>query len=209
VKFKLLLIILILSLPPVAVEADIYMAQDENGIISLTDSPGDSTYRLVLEVDLPEGYELPSREQLEKIVSDASAEFGPPEPLIYAIIQIESDGDSRAKSYRGARGLMQLMPGTAEYLGVEDIYDPRENIRAGTRYLHKMITRFGGDLELALAAYNAGPGRVDKYDGIPPFPETQKFIKRVNAAWDEFKTRQDEIYTYRDENGIINVTNIE
>lgn len=207
-KFKLSVFILVVLLVPVAGEADIYLGQNENGVISLTDNPGDSTYQLLLEVELPENYELPSGEKLEEIVSEASKEFGPPEALIYAIIQVESSGDSKAVSHQGARGLMQLMPQTARELGVEDIHDPRENIRAGTRYLHKMITRFGGDLQLALAAYNAGPGRVKKHGEIPPLEETRGFVRKVNSAWNEFKSKNDTIYTYRDENGIINVTNI-
>jgi len=207
-KLKLTVLVLVLTFIASSVQADIYIGRADNGTISLTDRPTDTSYRLVVETDLPEEYELPSEEELEEIVSGASTKFGPPEPLIYAVIQVESTGDSTAVSPRGAKGLMQLMPATAEELGVEDIYDPRENIYGGTQYLQKMISRFNGNLKLALAAYNAGPGRVDKYNGVPPFTETKNFIKRVETAWDDFKSQDDTIYTYRDENGILNVTNI-
>ncbi|MGM0380805.1 MAG: lytic transglycosylase domain-containing protein [bacterium] len=207
-KIKTVIFALILLLIAGSVRADVYVGRNENGTISLTDTPSDTSYRLLLESKLPEDYEVPSGEELEEIVSAASSDFGPPEPLIYAVIRVESNSDSTAVSSRGAKGLMQLMPATARQLGVKDIYAPRENIRAGTRYLQKMINRFDGDLELALAAYNAGPGRVKEYDGVPPFKETQKFIERVELAWDEFKNKDDTIYTYRDEDGIINITNI-
>ena len=202
-----LFLVFIASAP--AAQADIYVGRTEDCTVSLTDNPTDTSYRLVVETDLPEGYELPSEEELEEIVAGASEEFGPPEPLIYAVIQVESTGDSTAVSPKGAKGLMQLMPATAQELGVDDIYDPRENIYGGTRYLQKMISRFDGDLRLALAAYNAGPSRVDEYGGVPPFAETENFIQRVESAWDDFKSQEDTIYTYRDENGILNVTNIQ
>jgi len=98
--------------------------------------------------------------------------------LVKSVVMAESGGDSRAVSPAGAKGLMQLTDTTAAEMGVKDVFNPRENIEGGTKYLRQMIDRFG-DIEKALAAYNAGPARVEKYNGIPPFPETQNYIRTV------------------------------
>lgn len=99
--------------------------------------------------------------------------------LVHAVITVESCFDTQAVSTAGARGLMQLMPATASEVGVRDVFNPGENIRGGAHYLSKMLARFGSDLELALAAYNAGPGAVERYGGIPPYPETRNYVTRV------------------------------
>lgn len=102
--------------------------------------------------------------------------------LVKSIIRAESDFKPKAVSPKGAIGLMQLMPGTAELLGVEDPFDPEENIAGGTKFFGDLMKRFG-DTNLALAAYNAGPGAVEKYDGIPPYKETKDYVKKVNRFW--------------------------
>jgi soluble lytic murein transglycosylase-like protein len=103
--------------------------------------------------------------------------------LVKAIIEVESNYRPLACSRAGARGLMQLMPRTAARLGVKDIYDPEQNIAGGTRYIKAMLDHFNNDPQLAIAAYNAGPGSVQKYKGIPPYQETQRYVVKVLNAW--------------------------
>jgi len=112
-------------------------------------------------------------------LSRISAEHGVPPKLVQAIIQVESEGNPKAVSRKGAMGLMQLMPSVLKAYQVEDPFDPLANVEAGVRHLKYLLQEFSGNLSLALAAYNAGPGTVRKYGGIPPFPETHKYLFRV------------------------------
>jgi soluble lytic murein transglycosylase-like protein len=118
----------------------------------------------------------------ERINDHARAQDLDPK-LVEALIRIESAFDSRAVSNKGAMGLMQLMPGTATELGVENAFDVEENLRGGTAYLRSLLDRFSGDLTLALAGYNAGPAAVEKYQGVPPYRETSEYVRRVLAAY--------------------------
>lgn len=118
----------------------------------------------------------------DALVQEAATEYGVDAGLVKAVLMSESGGNPGATSSAGAMGLMQLMPGTARSLGVEDPYDPRQNVFGGARYLRGLIDRLGSP-ELAVAAYNAGPGAVAKYNGIPPYPETQHYVSTVMAKW--------------------------
>ncbi|MGM0786423.1 MAG: lytic transglycosylase domain-containing protein [Thermodesulfobacteriota bacterium] len=120
-----------------------------------------------------------SMEEIERCISRAASENNLSEQLIKSVIRAESGFDTSAVSNAGARGLMQLMPETARELGVTDSFDIRENIEAGARYLKKMLNDFGGSLEKALAAYNAGPGAVERFSGEVPYTETRQYVERV------------------------------
>jgi soluble lytic murein transglycosylase-like protein len=118
-----------------------------------------------------------------ELIEAAAARYVVDADLITSVIAAESNFDPKAISRRNARGLMQLLPETAARLGVQNIFDPRENIDAGTRYLHDLLLLYKNDLALALAAYNAGPQRVHRYGRVPPFAETQSYVRRVRSAY--------------------------
>jgi soluble lytic murein transglycosylase-like protein len=120
------------------------------------------------------------------IIERMAREFRVDAKLVKAVVRNESCFDKMALSRAGAQGLMQLMPATAESLGVVDPFDAEQNIRGGTKYLSRLIKKYDNNLALALSAYNAGPGSVAKHNGVPPFPETQRYIERVMKTYREY-----------------------
>jgi soluble lytic murein transglycosylase-like protein len=123
------------------------------------------------------------RTDLRRMVSRVSEESGLDPRLVDALVRVESDYDPRAVSRKGAMGLMQLMPETARRLEVEDPFDPEENVRGGTRELSRLVDRYAGNLQLALAAYNAGEGAVAQHSGIPPYAETRNYVARILSLY--------------------------
>ncbi|MDQ2680446.1 MAG: lytic transglycosylase domain-containing protein [Candidatus Eremiobacteraeota bacterium] len=129
--------------------------------------------------------------QIDSLVSANAAAWQVDPALVKAIIANESGFNANATSKTGAQGLMQLEPGTAAGLGVHDSYDPAQNVWGGTRYIRGLLDRFHGDMRLAVAAYNAGPGAVEKYGGVPPYAETQNYVGNVLDSYQKYKSTQD------------------
>lgn len=125
-----------------------------------------------------------TRQQLEEIARQKAREHGVREDVFLRLVNAESSWNPKAKSRSGAMGLVQLMPGTAKGLGVSNPYDPIQSLTGGAKYLGQQLKSFGGDYSKALAAYNAGPGNVQRYGGIPPFQETQNYVKKILGGVD-------------------------
>ena len=175
----------VLFFPGVSI-ADIYAYKDANGVWHFTNIQTDRPYRLFMRV-----YQKRPNEFIKKydgIIQQAAKRFRVDPLFVKAVIKAESAFDYRAVSRKGAKGLMQLMPETADEMRVNNPFNPEENIFGGTRYLGILMDRYKMDKRLALAAYNAGPEIVETYKGIPPYPETKTFVKRVMQYYDEYKT---------------------
>ena len=189
-----------------AAAGGLYRYVDESGGVHFTDAPADPRYRKVsLPVSrvrlnyYPSTYRQPlpgaalaaSRRAAERaaeydlLITELGSVHGVSPALVKAVIAAESRFDARAVSTKGAQGLMQLMPATADMLGVADPFEPRDNVGAGVRYLRQLLDRFG-DPMWAVAAYNAGPEAVDRYGGIPPYSETQEYVRRVMAYYRKY-----------------------
>jgi hypothetical protein len=146
-------------------------------------------------------------DKYDDLICSAADKHGLDPQLIKAVMKAESGFNKNDVSNKGACGLMQLMPDTAKLLGVKDIFSPKENVDAGTKFLKDMLYQFDGDLELALAAYNAGPEKVKKYKNVPPYKETKNYIKTVYKNYTN-NYRPNRIYTYCDEKGCLNIYNV-
>jgi len=167
--------------------ADIYKYIDSNGVLHFTNTPTSSDYRLYIKERPVPALQVSSTGKYEPIINAASKRHGISAHLLNAIIKVESDYNPRAVSRKGAKGLMQIMPETMKALNIANVFDPWENVMAGARYFKQLFNRYEGKLPLALAAYNAGPGVVDRFGSIPPFRETEAYVEKVIRYYYMFK----------------------
>ena len=174
--------------------ADIYREVGPDGVISFTTKKqaGGKLYAKGKKTNparMP-GDGSPERfSRYDAHIREAATLYQIPVELVRAVIRVESDFDPRAVSPKNARGLMQMIPATAERMMVTDVFDPRENIFGGTRYLRVLANLFNGDIELTIAAYNAGEGAVMRYGGIPPYAETQDYVTRVLSYYRQYRAQ--------------------
>ena len=183
ILFIFLYILCVSALGEGPVMADIYMYVDSEGGIHFTNVPTSSDYVLYIRERPEPNYSGYDENKYDHIILEASRRYELPFSLLKAIIKVESGFNSKAVSKKGAVGLMQIMPENHGYLNIRDPYDPRENIMGGSFYLKRLLTRFKGKLPLALAAYNAGPSAVDKYQRVPPYKETKNYVKKVMTCY--------------------------
>jgi soluble lytic murein transglycosylase-like protein len=191
-RLVVLTLAMVVFLPAVA-QAQIYVWRDAAGNLVLSDRPKDpsaQTYTVRAAASpAPTAFRTTKATtgrgaQFDSLIEQNAAAQGVSPHLVRAVIQQESAFNPRARSHKGAMGLMQLMPETAAELGVFDPYDPSENIRGGVQYLKSLLVKFAQNVELALAAYNAGPGAVQKYGAIPPYRETRNYVSKITTAVD-------------------------
>lgn len=175
-----IILLSVIFLVPLTSGADIYRYVDERGVVSFTDNPRHSGYRIYLRESSGGPRNVPMKYYpYRTVVREACSIYELEEPLLRAVMEVESDYNQYAVSTAGARGLMQLMPQTMARVGVGNPWDPRQNIMGGAKYLKGLLQQFHGELSLALAAYNAGPNAVIKYGKIPPYPQTQRYVMKV------------------------------
>jgi len=201
---RIILVSLIMSCFASAVNADIYKLVDENGVTHFTNTPrGDGYEKVISERTEQSGADF------DPIIRQKSIKYDIEPSIIRALISAESNWDVHAVSEKGAIGLMQLMPDTARDMEIKNPFDPEQNIEGGTRYLRILLDRFKGNMELAVAAYNAGPRAVEKSGGIPSFSETRKFVRNVISSYrKKIDSRQTRIHKITYDDGTILYTNV-
>jgi soluble lytic murein transglycosylase len=184
-------LVLIIGLPR-TLHADIYRYVDANGVTHFTNTPTNGRYAFYrkeagtrsTEVS---GANAENAHAVTDIIRRYAGVFNLEEALIRAVIKAESNYNPKAVSKKGAMGIMQLIPETARIMKVTNPFNPEENIRGGSRYLREMLNQFDNNLEFAIAAYNAGPGAVRRYGGIPPYEETRTYVKRVKKYMIDYR----------------------
>lgn len=167
--------------------ADVYVHKDKDGVLTFTNVPNHSGFRRVIRESISPLPGQTYRSNFEDFILSASTRHSIDPDLIRAVIKTESDFNSNARSSKGAMGLMQLMPDTARQHNVLDAYNPLENIEGGVRHLRLLLSRYRGNLELSLAAYNAGINAVERHGGIPPYAETRQYVQRVLRFYDGYR----------------------
>ncbi len=191
---------LLVAAGPASARPKLYQWVDKDGVTHLDDNPPpqgvQARVRPVSRPPAKPGKKAPALDWWERSndappdeIDKAAATYNIPAELIRAVIAVESAGDASARSNKGAIGLMQLIPDTAKKMYVEDAVDPRQNIQGGTRYLRTLANQFNGDMMLVLAAYNAGPEAVRKFNGVPPFEETRAYVRKVMQRYNDYKLK--------------------
>lgn len=177
----------VFAVPP-PVFSDVYVYKDQNGVLTFTNTPNHTGYRRILrEASNSSPTSRAFNASYDSLIRTASGRHSVDADLVRAVIKTESDFNPAARSHKGAMGLMQLMPDTARLHNVLDAYDPGENVEGGVRHLRMLLDRYQGNLELSLAAYNAGSGAVEKHRGIPPYVETREYVRRVLQFYDQYR----------------------
>jgi soluble lytic murein transglycosylase-like protein len=187
-----------------------YRLTDADGVTHFTNAPTDPRYRSMPGMSgtgagwlrLPPGVQARFTEEIKEI----AGRYGVSASLVESVIRVESSFNPSAISRKGAQGLMQLMPQTASSLGVRNAFDPKQNIEGGVRHLRYLIDRYPGNLPLAVAAYNAGEGAVDRHRGIPPYAETQDYVRKVLNGGGGALSQV--IYRFEDSKGTVTYTNV-
>ncbi len=200
---RALVIFSILSIFLIQIHSEIIVKQDENGNKIIMNKPSKETVKKS-SISKP----LPGkRTDFDALIDVYANKYGVDKDLVHAVIQVESDYNPVAVSKKGAMGLMQLHPETANDLGVHNPFHIESNLEGGIRYLREMLDRYG-DIRKALAAYNAGPEAVDKYNGIPPYKETQNYVKKVLSVYKKEPVKKTIIYKYENINGEIVISDV-
>ena len=188
ILLKLLVAVATLFMPVATLFADVFVFKDATGVLTFTNVPNHGGYRRVLRESSGQAYlGSATSNSYEDLIRSISDRNNLDTDLVRAVIRVESDFNSAARSKKGAMGLMQLMPDTARLHNVIDAFDPSDNVEGGVRHLKMLLERYRGDLELSLAAYNAGSGAVEKHGGIPPFAETREYVRRVLRFYDSYR----------------------
>lgn len=191
---------------PGRAHADIYTYTDKHGVVHYTNiKPAGQAYKLLFKTSAEKAQKprcqgcdvIPARDtsaarytRFDRFILGAARLYQIPVSLVRAVIEVESDYDPRVVSSAGAKGLMQLLNETARSMGVTDIFDPRENVYGGVRYLRVLANTFNGNLVLTIAGYHAGPGAVARYKGIPPYETTQQYVRAVMYRYYRYKKRE-------------------
>jgi soluble lytic murein transglycosylase len=167
--------------------ADIYLYVDNEGVLHFTNVPTSSDYKTFMPEKIKRTGKWKNNKNYDDVIAEAARLHDVSFPLLKALIHVESYFNPKAVSNKGAMGLCQIMPQNLEPLDIGDPFDPWQNVMGGARYLKAMLNRFDGKLSLALAAYNAGPTAVERYNAIPPYPETQNYVEKVMKFFNIYK----------------------